>query len=195
MKVRIPSPATMIAAIALLFALSGTAVAGVLVTSAQIQNNTVSSLDVRNNNLKSIDVRNNTLTTLDVRNGTLRKVDFAPGVLGNGGGAAGPAGPAGQQGPQGPQGVQGAPGLSGLEIVSAETASNSDSPKQIEASCPAGKQVVGGGAHIFNAATDAALDESYPASATTWRGTAWEVVATAANWKLRAYAICATIPA
>ncbi len=190
MKVRIPSPAMIIAVIALLFALSGTAVAGALITGAQIQNNTVSSLDLTNNTVKAVDVQNNSLTTFDVMNGTLRAVDFAPGVLKEG--PAGPAGPAGAQGAAGPQG---APGLAGLEIVVAETASNSDSPKQVEALCPAGKQVVGGGGHIYSAATDAALDESYPASTTKWRATAYEVVGTAANWKIAAYAICAVVPA
>ena len=47
----------------------------------------------------------------------------------------------------------------------------------------------------MGAATDAALDESYPASATKWRVTAYEVVGTVANWKLAAYAICATVGA
>ena len=135
-------------------------------------------------------MRNNALTTLDVLNGTLRKVDFAPGQL-----QPGPAGPAGPAGPQGPTGSQGAPGLAALEIVNAESVSNSDTNRQVEASCPAGKQVVGGGAHVWNAASDVALDESYPASAAKWRATAYEVNATAANWHLVAYAICAVVAA
>ncbi len=65
MKLRIPSPAMIVSVIALLFALSGTAVAGGLITGKQIQNNTVSSLDLANNTVQSIDVKNNSLTTLD----------------------------------------------------------------------------------------------------------------------------------
>lgn len=191
MKVRIPSPAMIVASLALLFALGGTAVASGLITGAQIQNNTVSSLDLTNNGVKSVDVQNNGLTTFDVLNGTLRAADFAPGVLPKSG-AAGPAGPAGAQGPAGPQG---APGLAGVEIVTADSPNNSDSVRQTEVSCPAGKQVVGGGAHIVNAATDVALDESYPASSTKWRATAYEIVATGANWHLEAFAICATVAA
>ena len=190
MRIRFPSPAVVLASLALLLSLTGTAVAGALITGAQIADNTVGNRDLRNNDVRSIDVRNNGLKSIDVMNGTLRKVDFAPGQLLPG--PAGPAGPAGQQGPAGPQG---APGLAALEIVTAESPSSSDQNRQVEATCPAGKQVVGGGAHLWNAASDVALDESYPASATKWRATAWEVNATAANWHLVAYAICATVAA
>jgi hypothetical protein len=184
MRTRLPSPALFVAALALLLSLTGTAVAAGLITSAQIQNNTVSSLDLRNNDVRSADLRNNTVASIDVLNGSLKAIDFAPGQL-----PPGPAGPAGAQGPAGPQG---APGLSGLEIVTAESPSNSAVNRQTNVSCPAGKQVVGGGAHVWNAGGDVALDESYPASATAWRATAYEVNATAANWHLVAYAICAT---
>jgi hypothetical protein len=193
MKVRIPSLAMIVAILALLLALSGTAVAGALITGAQIKNNTVASVDLTNNSIKSVDVRNNALTTLDVQNGSLRAVDFAAGELETG--PAGPAGPAGPTGPAGPSGPQGAPGLAGLEIVFADSPSNSDFVRQVEASCPAGKKAVGGGAHIWQAAGLVALDESYPSNATTWRATAYEVNATALNWHLRAYVVCATVAA
>ena len=208
MKIRIPAPSTIIASIALFAALSGTAVAGGLITGAQIKNNTVSGLDLTNGTVKSIDVGNNSLTSLDIRNHSLRAIDFAPGVLEPGPGVAGSAGsagaqgpaglqgapgPAGSQGPAGPAGPQGAPGLSGVEIVTADTPSDSSSPKHVDPSCPAGKKVVGGGAHLWQAGGDVALDESYPMSATAWRATAYEIVATATNWHLSAYAICAAV--
>ena len=176
MRTRLPSPALIVAALALLFSLTGTAVAAGLITGGQIANNTVSHLDIKNNDLRSADVRDNSLKSIDVLNGTLKKIDFAPGQL-----PAGPAGPAGAQGPAGPQG---APGLAGLEIVQAESASNSETVRQINASCPAGKKVVGGGGHVWGAGGDIALDESYPMSATTWRATAYEVNAPAADWRL-----------
>ena len=63
--------------------------------------------------------------------------------------------------------------------MTADSASNSDNVRQTEVSCPAGKQVVGGGGHVVNAAGNVALDESYPASSTKWRATAYEINATA----------------
>jgi hypothetical protein len=57
--------------------------------------------------------------------------------------------------------------------------------------CPAGKRLVGGGAQIWGANAEAALDESFPVDATKWRATAYEVNATASNWHLVAFAICA----
>jgi len=168
-------PATILATAALFVSLGGSAVAGAYVTGAEIKNNTVSSLDVQNH--------------------TLRKVDFARGVLTAGQqGPQGPAGPAGPQGPAGPAGTagaQGAPGLAGLEIVTASSTTDSSVAKFVDVSCPAGKHVVGGGAHIWDAGGKAALDESYPTSATAWRATAYEVVATPLNWHISAYAICA----
>ena len=128
MKIRIPAPPTIIASIALLAALSGTAVAGGLITGVQIKNNTVSGLDLTNGTVKSIDVGNNSLTSLDIRNHTLREIDFAPGVLTAAvAGTPGSAGPQGSPGPAGPPGVpgqagpQGAPGLAGLEIVTLQS--------------------------------------------------------------------------
>jgi hypothetical protein len=203
MKIRIPAPATIIASIALLAALSGTAVAGGLITGAQIKDNTVSSLDLTNGNVKSIDVLNNSLTSLDVRNGTLRPVDFAPGVLKGAGagpaGAQGPAGPqgapgpAGPQGPAGPAGPQGGPGLSGVEIVSGQTANNSGSPKSLNVSCPGAKKLIGGGARLVGQGGAVALDESYPSNTTVWSAYAYEIVPTGGNWRIDGYAICANV--
>jgi hypothetical protein len=174
MKIRIPSPAMIVAVLALTFALSGTAVAGVLITGTQIANNTVASVDLKNNDLRSI----------DVRNGTLKAIDFAPGQL-----TPGPVGPAGPAGPQG------APGLSGLEIVTASSASDSSGSKFVEASCPGGKQLVGGGARIVGAGGSVALDESYPLTSTKWRAYAYEVNATAVSWRVDTFAICAAVAA
>jgi hypothetical protein len=180
MKIRIPSPSMIVAVIALLCALSGTATAAALITGAQIKNNTVSSLDLTNNGVKSV----------DVLNGSLKAVDFAPGQL-----PAGPAGPAGPQGPAGPAGPQGAPGVAALEIVMASTASDSTGSKIAEATCPGGKVLVGGGARIVGAAGNTALDESYPLSQVKWRATATEVNVTGVNWRVDAFAICAAVAA
>lgn len=54
---------------------TGTAIAGSMITSADIKNNTIKSKDVRNNNLKGIDVRDGSLTGADVANSSLTGAD------------------------------------------------------------------------------------------------------------------------
>jgi hypothetical protein len=62
---------------------TGTAVAGGLITSAKIKNNTVKSIDVRDNTLKSVDVRDGALTGADVADKSLKGADVADGSLTN----------------------------------------------------------------------------------------------------------------
>jgi len=87
--------------------------------------------------------------------------------------------------------------VSGLstQIVVAETADDSTSPKTIAAGCPLGKTVIGGGA----AATDqlgipfngpVALSFSNAFIGNSWRGRAYETSATSGTWRLTVYAIC-----
>jgi hypothetical protein len=197
MRIRIPAPATIIACVALVAALSGTAAAAGLITGAQVANGTLSGLDLRNGTVSGLDVTNGSLTSLDVRDHTLRAADFAPGVLGSGAGIPGPvgpqgpAGPAGSQGAAGPAGPQGAPGVSGLEIVSVSSPYDTTSPKDFDVPCPGSKKLIGGGAYLYGAEGDVALDESYPASATAWHVKGVEVSVTGLNWRVLGYAICA----
>ena len=199
MKIRFPAPATIIACVALLAALAGTATAAGLITGAQVQNGSLSGLDLRNGSVGGVDVTNGSLTTFDIRDHTLRAVDFAPGVLKAGVGAPGsagpqgPPGPPGQQGPPGQNGQQGSPGLAGLEIVTLESPDNSANTKQLNVSCPGSKKLIGGGANLFGAEGQVALDENNPGSATSWHAKGVEINATLSSWKLTAYAICANV--
>src|SRR5215216_511732 len=82
---RRPSPAMAIAFVALLVALSGTAVAlpGTnTVNSGDIVNNTIRSKDVRNNTVRSKDVRNGSLTGADVQDNSLTGADINESTLG-----------------------------------------------------------------------------------------------------------------
>jgi hypothetical protein len=186
MKIRKLTPATVIATIALFVALTGTAVAGGVITGAQILNGSIGSIDVMNESLR----------TVDIKNGTLLPEDFKGKKL-----PAGPAGPQGAQGPQGPAGPagaagpQGQPGLSGVVTVMSQSASDSTSEKVIDAQCPAGKRIVGGGAGLYGASGSVSLDESWPVNDTTWRARGAEVNATGSAWYVRAYAICAAVAA
>jgi hypothetical protein len=75
---RLPSPALVIACIALFVSLGGVSYGLVTgsVDSREIKNNAVRSADVLNNTLRSKDVRNNTLRTFDIRNNEVRGFDI-----------------------------------------------------------------------------------------------------------------------
>ena len=77
---RAPSPAAALAFIALVAALSGSAIAlpGTgSVDSGDVKNNAIRTKDIRNNDVRSKDVRNNTLTGNDVNESKLGKVPSA----------------------------------------------------------------------------------------------------------------------
>lgn len=194
--IRIPNKATCISIVALVFAVTGTATAAGLITGAQIKNNTVDSIDLRNNTVASQDVKNGSLTSLDVKDGTLKTADFAAGQLTTGPvGPAGAPGAPGATGAAGPAGPAGASGVSGLEIVMVSSANDSYGLKVATASCPTGKRVIGGGGRLVGAPGFVALDESYPLGTTQYRAYGTEINATANNWRVDAFAICALIPA
>ena len=113
---RKPSPAMVVALVALAVALSGTAYAGL----------TIRSQDVANNSLRSVDIRNNAITSQDVRDRTLRRRDFRPGELPTAGaagapGAAGAVGPGGPPGPAGPTGPSGPAGADATKLFAVVT--------------------------------------------------------------------------
>ena len=117
------------------------------------------------------------MSSADVRNGSLRRVDFRPGQI-----------------PHGPTGPQGPPGVSGREQIASETPLTSGSPKNLTATCPAGKKVLGGGVEISGAGrARVTAVENHPAGDNAWEAEAWEAVATGATWKVVVHAICATV--
>ncbi|KQW47503.1 hypothetical protein ASC77_13690 [Nocardioides sp. Root1257] len=89
-----------VAATALVVSASSGAVAGSLITSKQIKDDTVTTKDVKNK----------TLTTADIAPATLAQLKSAAGPTG----ATGPAGPKGDKGNTGDTGSTGAPGAAGL---------------------------------------------------------------------------------
>jgi hypothetical protein len=187
---RMPSPAMVVALIALFVATTGTAVAGALITGANVKNNSLSGLDVLNGSL----------TSADVKNGTLLPADFK-GKL-----PAGPRGEQGLQGPPGAPGANGAPGAQGLQGepgVSGWARSfviggpfNSASPKQTDASCPPGKTLLSGGGrlhHLEASPPPIAIQESYAVDADTWRIVGAETDPTAAKWEPVVVIVCADV--
>src|ERR687885_152418 len=88
-----PSPALVVATLALLFALTGTGIAAV----AALPRNSVGTKQLRNGAVVSSKVRNRSLLARDFKRGQLPR------------GPVGPVGPAGPQGPAGPAGPAAGP--------------------------------------------------------------------------------------
>ncbi len=181
--VRRPSPALVIACLALLVALGGTSYATVL----QVPRNSVGAPQLKTAAVTSKKIAANAVTSAKVQNGTLVRADFRGGQI-----PAGPAGPAGPVGPAGPAGPAGAPGLSGVERVESTSASNSAATKSHFATCPAGKRLVGGGARLNPSLIGVGIAQSFPDNDNIYRVTAREFVAAAGNWSVTVFAVCAT---
>src|SRR3970040_1802581 len=103
---RRPSPAMIVACLALLVSLGGTSIAG---SSQLVPRNSVGTAQLRDGAVTNAKVRSNAITSAKVQNRSLLRGDFAPGQLPAGPtGSHGPAGTAGPAGPAGPSGVIGA---------------------------------------------------------------------------------------
>jgi hypothetical protein len=206
---RRPSPAIVLACLALLIALSGTsfAVSNQVpnnsvgeaqlkkdsVTAAKIKSGAVQSSEIKDAIIATNDLHNDSVTNAklakdavsanEVKDRSLLAVDFAAGQL--------PRGPQGPAGPAGPPG----PGVGGLERRSEGTSTDSTNSKSTTATCPSGKRVLGGGARVTgNAAASVTISESFPdSSLDRWNATARESDPTDAGWQLTVFALCATI--
>jgi hypothetical protein len=179
-----PSPAFVLALVALVFALTGTGIAAVAalpansVGTAQLKKSAVVSGKIKDGQVRSQDIANSTILTQDIHNGTLLRVDFKPNQL-----------PTGAPGPQGP------PGVSGLQRADVSTSTDSGSPKSVAATCPAGKRTIGGGARVTGpGSSEVSITDSFPeADGSKWNTRAIEVNPTNQTWALTAFAICATV--
>lgn len=127
------TPAMLVALIALMVALGGAASAQVLLTGANIKNSSVTSADIKNGTIKLNDLATSTQRGMTGPRG----LPGAAGVPGAAGAAGASAGPANLRYVQGPT-VSFAPGAIGY----------------VEAFCPAGTKVTGGG--YFNNINDVA---------------------------------------
>jgi hypothetical protein len=170
---KVPSPAMVLASIALILALGGTSIAAV----SQLPRRSVGTAQLKTNAVTTAKIRNNDVRSADVRNGTLLRVDFRAGQI--------PAGPAGPQGP---------PGVSAREQVNAESPLNSTPSKNVSVTCPTGKKVLGGGVELSGPGRNrVSATENQPLGDNGWEGEAFEVVSTPASWKVVVHAICANV--
>ena len=99
---RRPSPAMVVACLALLVALGGTGMAA----ATQLARNSVGTPQLKDSAVSNPKIKNNAINSAKVAARSLLRSDFAPGQL--------PAGPTGPQGPAGPTGAAGAAGLAGV---------------------------------------------------------------------------------
>lgn len=176
-----PSPAMIVAMVALFVALSG-------VSYAALALNSVGPKQLRKNAVRSS----------KVKDGSLKATDFAAGQL-----------PAGPQGPQGLQGLQGPPGVVGTVVVRRTDvplpAGNPGVNTSAFATCAAGEKIIGGSVNVSDA-SNAQVLISRPAldnigaggipedgnSFTFWKGTARSLNNVAGT--ARIFAICAQTP-
>jgi len=167
MRLRPPSPAMVVACLALALALSG----GAYAVSTALPRNSVGPAQLKANAVNSAKVKDR----------SLRSVDFAPGQI--------PAGP------QGPAGAAGPPGTSGLQQISSTSVSNSTPVKSFQLDCPSGKRAVGGGGTLTGTITNTFLSTSRPSDAGTgWIAAGHESSAgNGGNWAVQTWVVCATV--
>jgi hypothetical protein len=178
-----PSPALVLACIALGVALGGTSVAAV----SQLPRNSVGTAQLRNGAVTNAKLRNNVVTSAKVANRSLVRADFAPGQL-----PAGPTGPQGPAGATGAAGPAGPPGVSQIERVETTSPSNSAVTRSVSQACPTGKRLLGGGARVNTPPlAGVAIQQAFPDNDNVYRAYAREITATGANWSLTVFAVCA----
>jgi hypothetical protein len=194
--IRTMSPATVLAGVALFVSLGGVSygVATGSINSREIENGTIQSRDVKDGALKGRDIANGSVQSRDVRDGALRGVDVHDGSLGGVDLAMNTLGdreidePALDINRLG--GVDSSHYVKNVRRVQTATANDATSPKIAPpASCPKGKQLLGGGARVV-----AGLPVPVALSANGPNGRAWEAAAYATaptpNWQLVSIAIC-----
>jgi hypothetical protein len=141
---RRPSPAMIVACLALLVALGGTSVAAV----SQLARNSVGTPQLRNSAVTNVKVRNNAINSAKVAPRSLLRSDFAAGQLPAGPvGPQGPAGPAGPTGAAGPAGVIGAITVRTNSALIAGGAANNAIPNtaRVTAACQGNERAISGG--------------------------------------------------
>jgi hypothetical protein len=142
---RRPSPAMVIACLALLVALGGTSMAAV----NQLGRNTVGPLQLQTGAVTNPKIRNNAVNSAKVAPRSLLRSDFAPGQLPAGPtGPQGPAGPAGAAGPADPAGVIGAITLRPQSVGVVDAGGGPDgiwNSRRIRSDCQLNERAISGG--------------------------------------------------
>jgi hypothetical protein len=159
-RLKLPAPGTIVAVVALLVALGGTAYA-----SGVLPANSVGTLQLRANAVVSSKVKDGSLVAADFRPGSLPRGEAGPqGPAG----APGPAGPAGPQGAAGAGGGRGPAGFAALHYVSVDFGPfPAHTQYGGEAVCASGQHVVGGGVEASGDYAQQSVNSGYPSDGST----------------------------
>jgi hypothetical protein len=210
------NPATVIACIALFAALGGAAVAAKTASKVKTQN-------LVNGAVTTAKLRNGAVTTSKLRNGAVTGQKIAPATIGSSQLANGSV-RSGQLGGQvvteakikngavseaklGTGAVSSgklaptflAQLLRNVTYVTETSINDSETEKSVTATCPTGKEVIGGGARINSPSSVAvAVSASYPLVSSNngrigWIASGHETPTEPGNWQVVAYAICAEL--
>lgn len=154
------------AAVVIAVASTGGAVAGGLITSKQIKNNTIKSIDVRNNTLKSIDVRDGSLGAADLAAGSVNSGKVASGAIT-------------------------ASKLGTIVERSESVAIANGAGGFVQVSCLAGETLLSGGATTAGVgiASGWTLIRSAKVGTNTWDAAAWNATGGGGNLIVRAYCL------
>ena len=158
-----PSPAMVIACLALGIALTGTSVAAVTalapnsVGTPQIKANAVTAAKLRNANVTGAKIARNAVTGTKVLNGSLTAADFVASSLPKGPtgptGATGPAGPAGPAGTIGPVTVR----QTGVVVPGGVAQNGAYDTETVTVNCNAGEKAISAGTGWSDDAADREL--------------------------------------
>ncbi len=186
------------------------------VTNAKIKTQAVTSGKIKNNGVVTADLANGSVSAAKLANGAvnsakLGKESVLAKALAKNAVTNGKIGPeAVSTGKIGNEAVTSAKIATALYLqlvknVRYETATSvndSATTKAVTASCPAGREVIGGGVRINGASTDpkngVVVSSSAPVVSATnarvgWEAAAREVGEEPANWQVVAYAVCAEL--
>lgn len=158
-----PSPAMVVACIALGVALTGTGVAAVSalapnsVGTAQLKPNAVTAAKLKNANVTGAKIARNAVTGTKVLNGSLTAADFVASSL-----PKGPAGPAGATGPAGPAGPAGTIGpvtvrQAGVVVPGGVAQNGAYDTESVTVNCNAGEKAISAGTGWSDDAADREL--------------------------------------
>jgi hypothetical protein len=177
---RRPSPAMVVALIALVLGMSGTGYA------LTLPKHSIGKSQLKTNAVTSAKIKNGTIVSKDINRRTRRALK----------GQIGAPGQNGPMGPRGPTGVAGHVGVSGYQVIQVKSAGDSTSFKSLYPECPAGKVLLGGGAQVSGNVSGVGMVQSGPdftAADSKWEASAQEISPQANGWTLIATVYCAQV--